>query len=347
MKRLLRENIKSKESLMNQLMKVITVAGDGAKPSDLVVDKTPRPETGPGFVLIRISHAGVNRPDILQRRGLYPPPPGAAPGLGLEVSGWIEVIHPASPYGEAGWRVGDQVCALVNGGGYAEYVSIDIRHLLPIPKGWSLAQAASLPEVALTVYANLMEHGGLQAGETVLVHGGNSGIGAMTIQMGKAFGAKVTATARGAEKCAFARALGADLVIDTAQDDDFIAAVKAFGGADVVLDIVGGDYVAKNVVCMNMKGRMVQVGFGRDAVVELDLRRVMQKQAVITGSMLRPRSADEKARLTAQVRERVWPLIEQGVIKPVLAEVFPFAEAAKAHAWMEESHCGKVVLEAS
>ncbi|ESQ74555.1 NAD(P)H-quinone oxidoreductase [Asticcacaulis sp. AC402] len=340
-------------------MRVISVRGDGANPSDLFVDEAPRPETGPGSVLIRISHAGVNRPDILQRRGLYPPPTGAAPGLGLEVSGWIEAINPALPPPSSsegvgrlklsdglGWRVGDAVCALVNGGGYAEYVSVDLRHLLPIPAGWSMAQAASLPEAALTVYANLIEHGGLQAGETVLVHGGNSGIGAMTIQLGKAWGAQVIATARGADKCAFASSLGADLVIDTAADEDFVAAVKTAGGADVVLDIVAGDYVPRNLLCLNMKGRMVQVGMGRSPVVELDLRRVMQKQAVITGSMLRPRSADEKARLTAKVHEKMWPLIEAGAIKPVLAEVFAFEDAGKAHTWMEESHCGKVVMQA-
>ena len=326
-------------------MKVIAVRGDGALASSLYVDEAPRPETGRGHVLIRTSHAGVNRPDMLQRRGLYPPPPGAAPGLGLEVSGRIETINPLEQSGDdIAWKAGDEVCALVNGGGYAEYVAVDLRHLLPVPKGWTLAQAASLPEAALTVYANLMEHGALQAGETVLVHGGNSGIGAMTIQMAKAFGAKVIATARGTEKCAFARGLGADLVIDTEASEDFVGVVKDFGGADVVLDIVAGDYVAKNLLCLNMKGRMVQVGSGRSAVVELDLRRVMQKQAIITGSMLRPRSADEKARLTAKVHERVWPLIEQGKIKPVLAQVFDFVDAAGAHEWMDGSHCGKVVL---
>jgi NADPH:quinone reductase len=327
-------------------MRVISVRGDGANPSDLYVDEAPSPETGPGSVLIRISHAGVNRPDVLQRRGLYPPPPGAAPGLGLEVSGWIEAINPALPYSDdIGWRVGDPVCALVNGGGYAEYVAVDLRHLLPIPTGWTMAEAASLPEAALTVYANLIEHGGLQAGETVLVHGGNSGIGAMTIQLGKAWGAKVIATARGADKCAFAKGLGADLVIDTAADEDFVGAVKAAGGADVVLDIVAGDYVAKNLLCLNMKGRMVQVGTGRSPVVDLDLRRVMQKQAVITGSMLRPRSADEKARLTARVHEKVWPLIAADRIRPALAQTFAFEDAAQAHTWMDESHCGKVVLQ--
>jgi putative PIG3 family NAD(P)H quinone oxidoreductase len=299
-------------------------------------------------VLIRTAFAGVNRPDILQRKGNYPPPEGASPILGLEVSGVIESLEPPVNYGDdIGWKVGDEICALVNGGGYAEYVSVDIRHLLPVPRGLSLAEAASLPENILTVYANLIEHGALKAGETVLVHGGNSGIGAMTIQMGKAFAAKVIATARGADKCAFAKSMGADLVIDT-DAGDFVAAVKAFGGADVVLDIVAGDFFVRNLACLNMRGRIVQVGFGKEAVVEIDLRYIMVKQAVVTGSMLRPRSAEEKARITAKVHERVWPLIESGTIRPILAEIFDLADAASAHAWMDKGdHKGKVVLRLS
>lgn len=326
-------------------MKVISIRGDGQNATDLYLNDKPRPEIAPGHVLIRTSFAGVNRPDILQRRGVYPPPLGASPILGLEVSGVIESLNLPENYGDdIGWKVGDPVCALVNGGGYAEFVAVDIRHLLPIPKGLDLAQAASLPENILTVYANLMEHGALQAGETVLVHGGNSGIGATTIQMGKAFGAKVIATARGADKCAFATSLGADLVIDT-DAEDFVVAVKDFGGADVVLDIVAGDFFAKNLACLNMRGRIVQVGFGKEATVEIDLRRIMAKQAIVTGSMLRPRSADEKARITAKVHERVWPLIEQGLIRSILAETFTLADAAGAHTWMDKGdHKGKVVL---
>lgn len=330
-------------------MKAISIHGDGQNATDLVVEEAPRPDAGPGFVLIRTSFAGVNRPDVLQRRGLYPPPPGASPRLGLEVSGTIVEIHPSIVQAEdTAWQVGDQVCALVNGGGYAEYVSVDIRHLLPIPTGTSLAEAASLPEGVLTVYANLMEHGALQPLETVLVHGGNSGIGSMTIQMAKAIfsqsgGAKVIATARGADKCAFARSLGADLVIDS-DAEDFVGPAKAFGGADVVLDIVAGDFVEKNLLVLNHKGRMVQVGTGKDAQVQIDLRRIMQKQAILTGSMLRPRTPEEKARLTAAVRSRVWPLIGQGKIKPVLAKTFDAADAAGAHAWMDEAHNGKVAI---
>ncbi len=325
-------------------MKAISIHGDGQNATDLYVEEAARPEAGPGFVLIRTSFAGVNRPDILQRRGLYPPPPGASPRLGLEVSGTIAEIHPSIVQAEdTAWQVGDQVCALVNGGGYAEYVAVDLRHLLPVPRGVSLAEAASLPEGVLTVYANLMEHGALQAGETVLVHGANSGIGSMTIQMAKAFGAKVIATARGADKCAFARSLGTDLVIDT-EVEDFVGPAKGFGGADVVLDIVSGDFVEKNLLVLNPKGRMVQVGTGKDASVQIDLRRIMQKQAILTGSMLRPRSLDEKARLTAAVHARVWPLIEAGRIKPVLARTFACDDAASAHAWMDGAHNGKVAL---
>ena len=326
-------------------MKSILIRGDGHSPDDLYLGDSPRPETGPGHVLIRTSFAGVNRPDILQRKGAYPPPPGAAPGLGLEVSGTIDEINLPAGFGDdVAWRAGDTACALVNGGGYAEFVAVDLRHLLPVPAGLTRCEAASLPETVLTVYANLMEHGALQTGETVLVHGGNSGIGSMTIQMGKAFGAKVVATARGDAKCAFARGLGADLVIDT-DAGDYVEAVKAFGGADVVLDIVGGDFFNKNLACLNPRGRMVQVGFSKPSTVELDLRRIMQKFAVLTGSMLRPRSADEKARLTAAVHARVWPLIESGAIKPVIDKVFDFADAAAAHTYMDSgNHTGKVVL---
>ncbi len=321
-------------------MRVVSIDGDGQTAEQLRLIEASRPEVAQGHVLIRTACAGVNRPDILQRRGLYPPPPGASPVLGLEVSGTIDSVGA----GVEGWKAGDTVCALVNGGGYAEYVSVDARHLLPVPKGLTLEEAGSLPETVLTVYANLMEHGALKSGETVLVHGGNSGIGSMTIQMGKAIGAKVVATARGADKCAFAKSLGADLVIDS-DAGDFVTPVKDFGGADVVLDIVAGDFVAKNLLCLNFRGRMVQVGTSRSSSVEIDLRRIMQKQAVLTGSMLRPRSPDEKARLTAAVRAHVWPLIEAGRIRPVIDRVFAFADVAAAHAYMDSgAHKGKVVL---
>ncbi|ESQ79959.1 hypothetical protein AEYBE204_08920 [Asticcacaulis sp. YBE204] len=266
--------------------------------------------------------------------------------MGLEVAGIIESIVPHPDWGDdVAWNIGDRVCALVNGGGYADYVSVDIRHLLPVPQGLSLAEAASLPEVSLTVYANLIEHGGLKAGEAVLVHGANSGIGSMTVMLGKSFGAKVITTVRGADRIDWVRALGADVVIDTTTGD-FVEAVKAEGGADVILDIVAGDYVAKNILCLKPKGRLVQVGMARGNTAEIDVTRLMQKQAIITGSMLRPRSPEEKARLTSEVRARVWPLIEAGAIRPVVAKVFPFAEVGAAHEFLDSgAHSGKVVLE--
>ncbi|MFT4090806.1 MAG: NAD(P)H-quinone oxidoreductase [Asticcacaulis sp.] len=327
------------------MMRIVSVQGDGKTSASLFITEAPLPEARAGDVLLRVTHAGINRPDILQRQGAYPPPAGASPVLGLEVAGVIEKIQPDAEFGDdVLWKTGERVCALVNGGGYADYVSIDQRHLLPIPEGWSDAEAASLPEVCLTVYANLIEHGGLQAGETVLVHGANSGIGAMTVQMAKAFGAKVIATVRGSERTKWVEGLGADLVIDT-RAEDFVSPVKAFGGADVVLDIIAGDYTAKNILCLNPKGRLVQVGMARGAKVEIDLARVMQKQAIITGSMLRPRSADEKARLTSQVRAHVWPHIVSGRIRPLLDKVFPFEQVAAAQDYLDSgTHTGKVVL---
>ena len=318
-------------------MRAIIVPETANAAADLRLERVSRPEAAQGQVLIKTAFAGVNRPDILQRLGLYKPPVDASLFLGLEVSGLIETQ--AGP-----WAAGQAVCALTHGGGYAEYVAVDAGHVMPIPKGWSMAEAATLPEVGLTVFANLVEHGGLKLGETVLIHGANSGIGAMTIQMGKALGAKVIATARGVDKCAFATVLGADLVIDTTEGD-FVEAVKAFGGADIVLDIVGGDWAAKHLECLKFKGRLVQVGFGKSPFVELNLRDVMAKQAIITGSMLRPRSNAEKARLVARFREIVFPLIEAGLIKPVVDKVFDLAEAGAAHAYLESGHQkGKVVL---
>lgn len=326
-------------------MNVIQVNNDGKSPYDLYVADAPRPETPPGHVLIRVSHAGVNRPDILQRIGAYPPPAGASPILGLEVSGYIESLNLSDEEARLlGWKLGDPVCALTNGGGYAQFVSVDARHLLPIPAGLSLAEAATLPEVALTVFTNMMEGGALKAGETVLVHGGNSGIGSMAIQMAKGFGAKVITTVRGTDKAQAVAAFGAVLVIDAAAGD-FVDAVKAYGGADVVIDIVGGDYTERNLICLKPKGRLVQVGVGAGAKVTVDLFRIMQKQLIVTGSTLRPRSADEKARLSHAVRDYVWPLIEAGAIKTVVEKTFPLDKAGDAHAWLEAGqHVGKVVL---
>jgi NADPH2:quinone reductase len=319
-------------------MKAIAIR-DGKGPAEaLYIDQIATPAPGPGEVLIRVRAAGVNRPDIKQREGSYPPPPGAPATLGLEVAG--EIVHAAGR-----WRVGDKVCALLSGGGYAQYAVADARHVLPLPGGLDFAEAAGIPETAFTVYANLMEHGALQPGETVMVHAGNSGIGVMAIQMAKAAGAKVIATARGAAKTAECRELGADVAID-ATAEDFAAVARAEGGVDVLIDIVGAQYFAGSLQAMNAKGRMVLVSAlsGNDAT--FPIFTVMAKQLVITGSTLRPRSADEKARLAHGVEQRVWPWIAQGRIKPLVGKTFPLSQAGEAHRYMDESHFGKVVLTA-
>ena len=318
-------------------MRAIAVRGGRGGAEDLEIVEIPVPEAGPGEILIRVRAAGVNRPDILQRLGAYPPPPGAPDALGLEVAG--EVVT-----GAGRWSPGDRVCALLGGGGYAEYAKVDARHALPVPKGLDFIQAAALPETVFTVWANVFEHGALKAGETLLVHGAGSGIGTTAIQMGKAAGAKVIATARGADKAAQALALGADLAID-ASTDDFGEAAKAFGGVDVVLDMVGGPYFEKNLLALNTGGRIVYIAAQGGAEIAVPVFRLMAKRAVLTGSTLRPRDADEKARITAAVEATVWPWVEAGKLAPVIDQTFPLADAARAHALLEGSaHFGKVVL---
>jgi NADPH2:quinone reductase len=321
---------------MGQTMTAIAIDGGKGPAEALHPETVARPEPGPGQVLIKVKAAGVNRPDILQRLGAYPPPPGAPATLGLEVAG--EVVHPAGR-----WKVGDQVCALLGGGGYAEYAVSDARHALPIPKGLDFVQAAALPETVFTVYANVFEHGVLKAGETFMVHGATSGIGVTAIQMAKAAGAKVIATARGADKAAQAKALGADVAIDaTAQD--FAEVANAEGGVDVVLDMVGGDYFARELDALKTGGRIVFIASLGGGEISFPIFRLMQKRAVVTGSTLRPRDADEKARLAAEVERVVWPWIAAGKVKPVVDATFPLAEAAKAHAHLDGAHLGKVVL---
>ncbi len=318
-------------------MRAIAVRGGRGGAEDLEIVEIPVPEAGPGEILIRVRAAGVNRPDILQRLGAYPPPPGAPDTLGLEVAG--EVVT-----GAGRWSPGDRVCALLGGGGYAEYAKVDARHALPVPKGLDFIQAAALPETVFTVWANVFEHGALKAGETLLVHGAGSGIGTTAIQMGKAAGAKVIATARGADKAAQALALGADLAID-ASTDDFGEAAKAFGGVDVVLDMVGGPYFEKNLLALNTGGRIVYIAAQGGAEIAVPVFRLMAKRAVLTGSTLRPRDADEKARITAAVEATVWPWVEAGKLAPVIDQTFPLADAARAHALLEgAAHFGKVVL---
>lgn len=300
--------------------------------------ETPRP--GAGEILIMVRAAGVNRPDLLQRNGGYPPPPGAPQTMGLEVAGVVAEVGS----GTLRWKVGDEVTALLGGGGYAQYAVVDARHALPIPKGLDLIAAAGLPETVFTVFANVFEHGGLKTGETLLLHGATSGIGVTAIQMAKAAGARVFATARGRDKAVAAVDLGADLGIDVTSQD-FGEVVKANGGADVILDMVGGPYFAANMEALNHRGRIVYIASLGGAMLEVPVFRIMQKQAVLTGSTLRPRSADEKARLAAAVEATVWPWIEAGAVKSVVDKSFPLAQAAAAHAHLEAgAHIGKIVL---
>ena len=320
-------------------MKAIVIEGGKGPPEALKLGEADDPRPGPGQILIRVEAAGVNRPDVIQRLGFYPPPPGASPIMGLEVAG--EVIHAAGR-----WKVGDKVCALLGGGGYAERAACDARHALPIPAGLTAVEAAALPETVFTVYANVFEHGALKAGETLLVHGATSGIGVAAIQMGKAAGARVIATSRGKAKADQARELGADISVD-ASADDFEAAAKAAGGVDVVLDMVGAPYFAKNLAALKTGGRIVYIAAQGGGTLELPIGALMQKRLVITGSTLpAPRSADdEKARLAAEVERVVWPWVEAGKVKAVIAHTFPLAEAGNAQATLESgSHLGKVVL---
>ncbi len=314
---------------------------DGKGPAEnLIPASVPVPEPGPGQVLIRVRAAGINRPDVLQRLGYYPPPPGAPDTLGLEVAGDVAALGEGAPR----WKVGDQVTALLPGGGYAEFAVVDARHALPIPKGLTLVEAASLPETVFTVWANMFDIGRLLAGETCLIHGGTSGIGVTAIQMAKAAGARVIATGRGADKAARALALGADRSIDSS-GEDWEAVVQAEGGADVILDMVGGDYTPRNIVVLRPGGRLVQIAVLGGVKAEIDLGLMMRKRLTLTGSTLRPRDGDEKARLARAVEETVWPWIEQGRVKPIVDSTFPLAEAAKAHARIESSdHVGKIVL---
>jgi putative PIG3 family NAD(P)H quinone oxidoreductase len=322
---------------MSETMTAIAIEG-GKGPADALRPETvARPQPGPGQILIRVRAAGVNRPDLLQRLGFYPPPPGAPTTLGLEVSGEVVI-------GAGRWKAGDKVCALLGGGGYAQYAVVDARHALPLPEGFDFAHAAALPETVFTVFANVFEHGALKPGETLLIHGATSGIGTTAIAMAKAYGARVIATGRGADKMAQAKALGAHVAID-AKTEDFAAVAKAAGGVDVVLDMVGASYFDKNLEALNTGGRIVYIAALAGPVLEVPVMKLMQKRAVLTGSTLRPRPADEKARLAAEIERVVWPWIAAGRLKPVIDATFPLEEAAAAHAHLEAGeHVGKVVL---
>ena len=322
---------------MGQTMTAIAIEGGKGPAEALRPETIARPDPAPGQVLIKVKAAGLNRPDILQRLGGYPPPPGAPATMGLEVAG--EVVHPVGR-----WKAGDRVCALLGGGGYAEYAVCDARHALPIHAGLDFVKAAALPETVFTVYANVFEHGALKPGETFMVHGATSGIGVTAIQMAKAAGAKVIATARGADKAAQAKALGADVAVDTTAED-FAEVAKREGGVDVVLDMVGGDYFAKELDALKTGGRIVFIASLGGGQISFPIFQLMQKRAVVTGSTLRPRDADEKARLASEVERVGWPWIEAGKVKPVVDSTYPLTEAAKAHAHLETgAHLGKIVL---
>jgi len=323
-----------------ETMNAVGIEG-GKGPADaLKLVTLPTPKPGAGQILVRVAAAGVNRPDLLQREGRYPLPPGTPETMGLEIAG--EVV--ALGEGASRWKVGNSVCALLLGGGYAEYAAVDARHALPIPEGLTIEEAAALPETVFTVFGNVFERGNLKVGETLLIHSGTSGIGVTAITMAKALGARVITTGRGADKARHAQNLGADLAIDSTSQD-FVEVVKGDGGADVVLDMVGGDYVQKNLDVLKPDGRLSQIAFLTGADVKLNLTQFLLKRLTFTGSTLRARSNDEKARLAQAVESTVWPWIESGQVKIEVDKVFPLAQAAAAHKYLESgAHVGKVIL---
>jgi len=323
-------------------MIVISIREPGA-PDVLVPVERPQPMPSAGEILIRVAAAGVNRPDVMQRQGKYPPPPGASDIPGLEVAGRVERIGPEV----SGWREGDAVCALVSGGGYAEYCVAPAPQCLPVPRGLDLVAAAAIPETFFTVWTNVFERGRLAAGESLLVHGGSSGIGTTAIQLARARGSRVFATAGSPAKCAACERIGAERAINY-RDADFVAAIRELTGGrgvDVILDMVGGEYFARNVEALAVEGRLVEIATQRGAKAELVIPVIMQRRLTITGSTLRPRSVAEKGAIAAAVRANVWPLIESGAVKPVVFRTFPLARAAEAHRLLESSeHIGKLVL---
>ncbi len=324
-------------------MKAIEILEPGG-PDVLQICDRPDPVAGEGQLLIRVKAAGINRPDVVQRMGLYPPPPGASDIPGLEVAGVVEALGA----GVSGFSVGDSVCALVPGGGYAELCVAPVETCLPVPEGFSFIQAAALPETYFTVWSNLFDRAGLAAGETLLVHGGSSGIGSTAIQLAKAFGAGVVTTVGSDEKASFCSELGADLVINY-RDEDFESRVAEYtggAGVNVVLDMVGGNYIAKNITCLAPDGRHVSIAFLNGPQVELNMLPVMLKRLTLTGSTLRPRDNAFKGAIAEALKENVWPLLAKGAVKPVIDTVLPLMDASAGHALMESSgHMGKIILE--
>jgi len=325
------------------VMRAIEITQPGG-PEVLQPCERPLPELKPGEILIKVHAAGVNRPDVFQRLGQYPVPPGASDLPGLEVAG--EIVD--GDLGDSGFGKGDLVCALVQGGGYAEYCAAPLEQCLPVPPGLSPLEAASLPETFFTVWSNVFQRAGLKEGETLLVQGGSSGIGVTAIQVAKALGHRVFATAGSADKCRACEELGAERAINY-KEEDFVAVVKELTGGkgvDVVLDMVGGDYVAREVSCLADDGRIVIIALLGGAKANVDLGQVLRRRLTITGSTLRPRPVAFKAQIARELRERVWPLLAAGTIKPVIYKTFPLEAAAEAHALMESStHVGKIVLD--
>lgn len=323
-------------------MTAIAIRAPGG-PEVLVPEQRPVPSPAAGEILVKVAAAGVNRPDVQQRKGLYPPPPGAPDIPGLEIAGTVVACGPAV----SRWKAGDAVTALVVGGGYAEYCLAHEGHALPIPAGLSMAEAAAIPETFFTVWHNVFERGALKPGETLLVHGGSSGIGTAAIQLAKALGARVVTTAGSPEKCDACRKLGADVAVNY-RSEDFVAATKsATGGkgANVILDMVGGDYIERNYEAAAVEGRIVQIAFLGSSKATVDFRRVMLKRLHHTGSTLRSRANPDKAAIAHAIEQTVWPLIAAGRVRPVMDRTYPLAEAAAAHARMESSeHIGKIVL---
>ncbi len=321
------------------VMNAVEIAQPGG-PEVLKLTEQPIPQPGPSDVLIRVAVAGVNRPDILQRKGLYPPPPGASNLPGLEVAGDIVAVGAAV----SDWKPGDAVCALLTGGGYAQFACADAGSCLPAPKALSIEEAASLPETFFTVWANVFDDAALQPSEALLVHGGTSGIGVTAIAMAKAMGAKVFATAGSAEKRASSMKLGADAAFHY-EDDKWEEEIADLGGADVVLDMTGGDFIPRNLACLNPGGRHVSIAFLRGAEATVNIFAIMQKRLRLSGSTMKARSFEEKARLANGLRDNIWPLIENGAISPVIDGIFPLSQAAAAHARMEAGeHIGKILL---
>ena len=320
-------------------MRVIEITEAGA-PEVLKLAERARPVPRHGEILIKVAYAGVNRPDALQRAGAYAPPKGASDLPGLEASGEVAAIGA----GVSEWAVGDKVCSLLPGGGYAEYVTTPAAHALPVPKGMSLKEAACLPETFFTVWTNVFQRGGLKAGERFLVHGGSSGIGTTAIQLASAFGARVFTTVGNEDKANACRALGAERVMNY-RNEDFVEVLKAEGGANLILDMVGGEYIPRNIRALADDGRLVQIAFLTGPKVELNFAQIMARRLTLTGSTLRPQSELAKAKIADELREQVWPLLDMGRIAPVMDQEFALEDAAKAHARMEGStHIGKIVL---